>query len=418
MNLPTNIQEQHFDQAFEAHPDAKVVVGSGKGGVGKTTTNAGVLLALSRMKLNVFGCDLDGSPSLELLTAAKRPQGTAGPHMNPVAVSECEGRRLHVAQSSVVIPDLHPEVMAKVEEQLTIINDESVPTGKRKNAVRLAENIIKDEYKRLADALLPGTIDDVDSYLPLLRPALQPVAWNLGNEMKNLATAIQLVELLANRRHLVFDLTHMHESVTAKKLPVARADIMLLDTENAHHLTSLLQIIRKFRIFLGTLSAATGNFSTWGVATMLANSGEGEIFKGFYKDKQRRHPEAFLAGATKVADTLRGPETFIVQTVNPATAVTEQTLADVQRLLNDGVCPNYFVMTRWPQARGEQGMAQEIETDFLTKLSAILRPHDRTVGYKRLEETGIEPRVRPESETYEATQHRNMQIMADALVRR
>ncbi len=415
-NFP-NITEQPFDRALEAKPDTKVVVGSGKGGVGKTTTNSGVLLSMERMGIRTFGLDLDGSPSLELLTAAQRPKGKSSHLINPVATSRCDEYEIPIAQCSPVIPELDRTILAAIEEQMKIITDETQSDRARSKAVTTAEGIVKKEYERLAKALLPSTIKGQQSYLPLLRPALQTMAWNMGCETKNIAIAIQLIELIANNRHLVFNLQHGEESVEVETKAASRAEVILLDTENANHLINLLKVVRQFRIFLGTLSAATGNTSTWVVSSLISNSGEGGIFKGFFNDRLRKYPEEFFQGATKVTDILRGPQSFLVQTVNPATAVTEQTLEDVQKLLEDGVCPDFFAMTRWPAERGEQSAAREIEADFLAKLSKILGVFDRTTSYKRLGETGIQPRSLPNSPDYEEVQHHNMRIMADALVR-
>lgn len=114
----SNISFASLDEALDQKPEAEIIVGSGKGGVGKTTTNSGVLYLLNRTGVPTFGYDLDGSPSLEFNTAAVRPEGMDGGHINPVAVSTMEDAEVLVAQSSRIIPSLHDDVLAEVQEAL------------------------------------------------------------------------------------------------------------------------------------------------------------------------------------------------------------------------------------------------------------------------------------------------------------
>lgn len=407
-----NIDFRSFDDALEQKPDTKVVIGSGKGGVGKTTTNSGVLLKLEREGKDPFGLDLDGSPSLELLTAAKRPKGMESHLINPTAISSIDGYEIPIAQHSRVIPALHASLQADVKE-LMRTGRTAEKKKQRQAAVRKAENLIKKEYSRLADLLLPAEIDDRDSYLPMLRGPLQPMTWNMGVEMKNIATAVQLIELMANRRHLVFDLTHGEESVRAENL--GHTDTLLLDTENANHLITLMEVISQFRIFLSTLSSDSGNAPTWVAANALMLSGEGDIFKKFYGEEIRKKPEGFFDAADQVAETLSGSQSFLIQTVNPQTAVTEQTLEDFERMMQHGLSPDFIAMTRWPEGKREQAQAEEVEADFLERLNILLAQFDRRTSYKRLMETGIQARAIPGHKNYEDVQHQNMRIIADAL---
>ncbi len=412
----SHIQELSFADAYRAKPGVRVVVGSGKGGVGKTTTDAGILLALERMDVRTYGYDLDGSPSLALLTAAQSPNGEETDLINSIAISTCDGFSIPIAQYSAIIPKLAPEIRARVQMQMDIIADQNNTKKKRSEAVKLSEGIIKDEFLRLAQRLLPSQLDGQETFLPLLRPALQTTAWNLGTDIQGIATAIQLVEFISNRRHLVFNLTHGSESVHADRRP-ANADVLLLDTENANSLMKLLQVIAEFRIFLGTLSSDTGNMSSKGVGFMLSHSGEGDIFKGFYQSSLRQNPQNFLSAANTAASMLTGKEAFFVQTVNPATAVTEQTLDDIRKLMAHGVSPDFFAMTRWPKGKAEQSDAAGVERDFLERLNRLLIENNTTTSYHRLEETGIQPCSVRSGSMFEQVQHQNMRIMADALMR-
>lgn len=233
-------------------------------------------------------------------------------------------------------------------------------------------------------------------------------------DIRDVTTAIQLIELISNRRHLVFDLTYQQENVTADEA-VSDSEMLLLDTENANHLLGLLETVRQFQVFLSTLSNDTGNKSSWAVAKILSFSGEGDIFKGFFDDELRKDPKSFFTAAQSVSSSLQGERAFHVHTVNPAILVTQQTLEDIEKLLKHGVCPDFIAMTRWPHESELQDEAKAIEQDFLTRLNALLTQAGATTSYKRLEEKGIQPRVLPDGDNFKDVQHRNMKIMADAL---